>query len=214
MPDWVDAHIGKAVPRLAPALSLSDLEPFAVGRYRRCYVHPSYPDLCVKAMVQDSEACRIQQRMDIRSYVFLIKHGYASYFDRVPTIKGIVDTDLGTAIVLHLFRDIDGRPSRNLVDLIHECGLTRSLALAIAEFRYWLRIHRLWTRDTGPYNLIAIRRGDDVWKLAIAEGWVHRYWPYMTWAPSFVIRQMIDHQIERFDKRLAHTVSQNRCGSS
>ena len=195
------------IPRLEPALSLAGLEPFAVSLYRRLYVHPAHDDLCVKVVAHDDAICRACQQIDIDSYVFLKKRGTAAHFDRIPEIKGVVDTDLGPAIVMQLFRDVDGSVSQNLFRLIRDQGLTPSLAMAIAELRRWLRTHRLFTTDTGPHNVIAVRRDESAWELMIAEGWVHRSWRLIHWCPGVVIDYMIERQIAKFDQRLAYAVS-------
>ena len=124
-----------------------------------------------------------------------------------PEIKGIVDTDLGIGIVMQLFRDADGAVSQNLGKLVRDRGLTPPLAKAIAELRRWLRTHRLFTQDTGPHNVIAVRNGESAWQLMIAEGWVHRHWPLIHWCPGAVIDHLIERQIAKFDRRLAHHVS-------
>ena len=195
------------LPRFKPALSLAALEPFAVGRYRRCYVHPADDDLCVKVVARDDADCRAHQQADLDSYVFLKKRGVAAHFDRIPEIKGVVDTDLGPAIVMQLCRDADGSISQNLVEMIPRCGLTRPLAMATAELRRWLRTHRLFTQDTGPHNVIAVRRGESVWQLMIAEGWMHRHWPLVHWCPAWFLGYLVERQITKFDRRLAYHVS-------
>ena len=208
MPDWTDGTRDDGlVPRLTPALSLAALEPFGVGGYRHCYVHPTDENLCVKVVARDDATCRIHQKFDIDSYVFLRKRGAEALFDRIPEVKGVVNTDLGVGIVMQLCRDADGSVSRSLVELVRDRGLTPSLAVAIGELKCWLRTHRLFTQDTGPHNVIAVHRDKSDWKLMIAEGWVHRYWHLIDWCPGAVIDHMIERQIAKFDRRLSYVVS-------
>ena len=44
----------------------------------------------------------------------------------------------------------------------------------------WQHEQRLLTRDTAPYNMVAVHLGHETWKLVIVEGWLNRRsggWP-------------------------------------
>ena len=185
------------------ALSLAGLQPFAKGSHRHCYVHPENPDLCVKvpACAVD-EHCLAMQRRELEDYASLRNHGALALFERIPAMEGIVDTDLGIGIVSRLCRDVDGRISRNLTTLIREKGMSPGIAAAIDDLKRWLRAQRLLTRDTAPYNVVAIQLGEDEWKLVIVEGWVHRGHRWLARCHRVLAGYMIGRQLAKFDRRL------------
>ena len=191
-------------PELAPALWLSGLEPFAAGRKRHCYVHPGDVGLCVKVPLGgDNGPGDAEQRRELEDYALLKKRGPEAAFDRIPAIKGVIGTDLGLGIVSRLCRDADGRISGNLAELIRSRGLTPALVEAMDELKAWLRARRLLTRDTGPHNIVAMRRGEEEWKLMIVEGWIHRRYGWLARRSRFVTDRMIDRQLRKFDRRVA-----------
>ena len=155
----------KPFPPFSRPLLLSELEPFAKGDKRHCYIHPDDTNLCVKVPARiNDKRCRAEQLMDLRGYNLVKKKWSKSVFDRIPTIQSVVDTDLGLGIVMQLYRDADGSISQNLLELIREKGLTLALAGAIGDLKQWLRQQRLVTRDTGAYNMVAVCLGEDEYK--------------------------------------------------
>lgn len=210
MPLWKISGPSKCPAR---PLALAECEPFARGRWRHCYVHPDDPDLCVKVVADaGDERCLREQERDLRSYRRLRAHGSDSVFDRIPAIVGTVDTDLGEGIVMRLYRDRDGRISRNLSQVIREHGLTPALVRAIDEMKRWLRKERLLTTDTGPHNVMAVRSGGG-WKMMIVEGWENRKYRWLASLHPFVEDRLIVRQLRKFDRRVSRMVEAPRTGS-
>ena len=119
-------------------LSLLKAQPFAKGSMRLVYVHPHNPDLCVKVPSRpDDPRCRKAQRRELRDWAWLQRWGRKAWFDRIPTIEGVVSTDLGEGIVSRLYRDESGRIATSLVQTLRAEGLTPSLTQAIDEFEEW-----------------------------------------------------------------------------
>ena len=184
-------------------LSLAGAAPFAKGGKRHCYVHPDDPDLCVKVAARaDDERCQREQRQDLEDYATLRMRGSAAVFERIPTIEGVVDTDLGEGIVMRLYRDADGRISQSLDDLLKSRGLVPPLAAAIRDWKKWMREQNLLTRDTGPHNLLAVRRGKDEWTLVIIEDWVNRRHRWLARIHRVFVRYLIGRELRKFDRRL------------
>lgn len=184
-------------------LVLSRLEPFAKGHKRHCYVHPDDADLCVKVVARTGDArCDTEQRQDIEDYAWLERHRPEAIFERIPAFEGIVETDLGAGIVMRLYRDEDGRISRNLTELVREHGLTPALDRAIGDLKRWQRKYRLLTRDTGPHNIVAIRLGGG-FKLAIIEDWLNRRHRWLARLHPVLTDFLIEREMRKFDRRLA-----------
>ena len=185
-------------------LKLLEAEPFAKGSHRLVYVHPHDSDLCVKVLSRPHDRrSRKAQRRELRDWRWLQRWGREAWFDRIPTIEGVVSTDLGDGIVSTLYRDESGRVARNLNEILRERRLTLSLVQAVDELEEWLRRHRLPTWDTAPYNTVAVRRSGDRWTLFIIEGWVHRWCHHFPWVTNFAGDAMAERQIRRFRKRVA-----------
>lgn len=190
-----------------PVLSLAGAEPFAKGGKRHCYVHPSNPDLCIKVVASASDARGdAEQQMDLEDYRTLRKRGSEGVFDRIPAIEGVVDTDLGPGIVMQLYRDADGRISRNLAEIIGKQGLTPSLRKAIDELKRWQREQRLLTRDTGPHNVVAVRLDREEWKLVIIEDWLNRRHRWLARCHRAFTDLLIRRELRKFDRRLAKRI--------
>ena len=183
-------------------LSLSGLEPFAKGGKRHCYVHPEDNTLCVKVPADaDDRRSHLEQRLDLEDYASLRRWGSNAVFDHIPEIRGVVDTDLGTGIVMDLFRDADGRIARNLRDLVKEQGLIPPLIEAIDELKRWQRKQRLLTRDAGPHNVLAVYLGRDKWKLIIIEDWLNRRHRWLARLHPFLRDWLIGRELRKFDRR-------------
>lgn len=195
-------------------LALTGCEPFAIGKRRHCYVFPDDPDLCVKVVADaEDERCLREQQRDLDGFRRLSARGSDGVFDRIPVIEGVVDTDLGEGIVMRLYRDHDGRISRNLAQVIRKHGLTPSLIRAIDELKRWLQKERLLTRDTGPHNVVAVLSGEDDWKLMIIEGWTNRRYQWLTWLLPFIKDRLIARQLRKFERRLLGVVQASQDNS-
>ena len=204
--------VNPQIPLLSPQiLSLSGLEPFAKGGKRHCYVHPADDDLCIKVVADsDDERNHEQHRLELEDYAALKTRGSDSLFDRIPEIKGVVETDLGTGIVMRLYRDADGRISRTLSDVIREGGLAPPLIEAVDELRRWLRRQRLLTGDTGPHNVLGVSLGPDEWKLVIVEGWINRRYRRLARLHRRLTDWLIGRELRKFDRRTARLVESRR----
>ena len=198
-------------------LGLHDLEPFAVGGTRRCYVHPEDETLCVKVLRPDRTAearragakgwrrlKRLQsfddQRKEYLAYRHLRRRGQLDY-THVPRFYGNVDTDQGVGIVTALFRNWDGRFPENLEELLPS-GMTDALERAIAEFKDWLRRELFLTRDLLPHNIIAVADGPERFRLVIVDGIGNsEFLPLSHWF-KFCARAKVERKIRKFDHRI------------
>ncbi|MXW91413.1 MAG: hypothetical protein F4114_00375 [Rhodospirillaceae bacterium] len=199
-----------SLPQGDGPLALSGLEPFAKGGKRHCYVHPADPGLCVKVVARaDEPQCAVEQRQDIEDYAWLKRHRPEAIFERIPAFAGIVETDLGAGIVMQLYRDADGRISRNLTELLREHGLTPALDRAIDELKRWQREYRLLTRDTGPHNVVAVRSDGGGLKLTIIEDWLNRRHRWLARLHPVLTDFLIERELRKFDRRLAKVTGQS-----
>ena len=197
-------------------LNLQDIEPFAIGGTRRCYVHPQDPRRCVKVLRPDRTPSarravvtgwrrfkRLQnfddQRKETDAYRHLKRIGQLDY-THVPRFYGTVETDQGVGIVTALFRNYDGGFPKNLEELLPQ-GMSDALERAIDEFKQWLRRERFLTRDLLPHNIIAVADAPERYRLVIVDGIGNsEFIPLSHWF-KFCARAKIERKLRKFDYR-------------
>ncbi len=197
-------------------LRLLDLEPFAIGGTRRCYVHPDDETRCVKVLRADRTpgarraaargwrrfkrlASFDDQRKETKAYRHLRRRGQLDY-THVPRFYGAVETDQGAGIVTALLRDYDGDYPKNLEELL-PLGMTDALEQAIGEFKQWLRHELFLTRDLLPHNIIAVADRPARYRLVIVDGIGNsEFIPLSHWF-AFCARAKIERKIRKFDYR-------------
>ena len=115
-------------------LSLQGLVPFGTGGRRLCFTHPLDKTKCVKVLRQDDKrTIRVAKRRIVpawfhRTYDNNLHEKYVldnlyraigpEIKEHLPLSYGMTTTDLGPGLVLDLVRDIDGKISRSLRELI------------------------------------------------------------------------------------------------
>ena len=183
--------------------------PFAAGGYRRCYIHPDDPDLCIKVALRPGDVgCDAEQQRDIWDSRALRKRGSETIFDHLAPVVAVVDTDLGVGIVQRLYRDADGTISRNCADLILEEGLTPPLATAIEVFKSWLRKESLPTRGLTPDNLVAVRSSEqDKLELILIEGLLNRKLDLLARCCRICSDHLVERRLRGLDARIAKLVA-------
>ena len=199
-------------------LCLKELDPFAIGGTRRCYVHPLEPDKCVKVLRSDrtphmrrtrTRGWRRLRRLRHFDDQWKEQRGYAqvssaqqkTVWQHVPEYFGAVETDMGVGIVTRLHRDFDNRYPMNLEQLL-PLGMTTGLQTAINEFMAWLRRDRFLTRGLLPHNIIAVRLDETRYRLMIVDGIGNsEFIPISTWFRTAAQRK-IERKIRRFERRI------------
>ena len=198
-------------------LKLADLEPFAIGGTRRCYIHPQDERLCVKVLRPDrTPVARHQaaqgwrrlkgkrgfddQRKERKAYDALLKRGWRNW-RHVPRYHGTVATDRGIGIVTDLQRNCDGDFPLNLEELLPN-GMTDALASAIAEFKAWLRQDLFLSRDLLPHNILAVAESPCRYRLMIVDGIGNsEMLPLSSYSKTFA-RMKVERKIRKFDYRV------------
>ena len=199
-------------------LKLADLEPFAIGGTRRCYVHPQDEQLCVKILRPDrTPAARHRkakgwrrlkgergfddQRKECKAYDALLKRGQRNW-RHVPRYHGTVATDQGIGIVTDLQRNYDGRFPLNLEELLPN-GMTETISTAIGEFQTWLRRDLFLSRDLLPHNIIAVAESPRRYRLMIVDGIGNsEMLPLSSWFKACA-RRKVERKIRKFNMRVS-----------
>lgn len=198
-------------------MNLHNLDPFAIGGTRRCYIHPNDATRCVKVLRPDRTPSarraavsgwrrfkRLKsfddQRKETKAYRRLKRCGQLDY-THVPLYYGTVETDQGIGIVTALFRDFDGGFPKNLEELLPR-GMTDALEQAVDEFKQWLRRELFLTRDLLPHNIIAVADSPERYRLVIVDGIGNsEFIPLSHWFECCA-RAKIERKIRKFDYRI------------
>ena len=187
-------------------IKLSDSQPFAEGRTRRCYVHPDNPEQCLKIVIAGAEKIKIRQKPirarlpaslycpnlnEWRGYRRAEKIRNPKIWQHIPRCYGFVQTDLGKALAVQLLRDANGDISSPLPSLLRH-DIDDSLQRGFDEFLNFILNGVFYT--TAVNNIIAVRLNNNDWRLYLAECKNRR--PGLTFIP-FVRRRRMQRIIAR-----------------
>lgn len=222
-------------PASESILRLSDLQPFAVGGRRLCFVHPHDPSKCVKVLRQDDRrAVRLKSKQ--RSIFASIRREYDNnahekaileklarqigpqVSEHLPVSYGMAETDLGPGLVLDLIRDHDGQIARSLRELISRGLPLDAFRSAFEDMGAFFIDHVVLTRALLDHNLVAQDRGGGVWHMYMIDGFGDTAWlPLTRWIRPLgraKIRRLITEAWPRFEKLVHQPVTQDRIESS
>jgi hypothetical protein len=131
---------------------LANSSPFARGGKRDCFVHPEFPDRCVKVHRLDALPENLHKnaswsrrmRKSVEAFdenisdfnVLSMFSGGALFNKHVPLLYGWEMTDRGRGLVMELFRDSNGLISRSLREYIWEHGYDDIARAAVKAFHY------------------------------------------------------------------------------
>lgn len=199
-------------------LKFEGCEPLFVGGTRFCFIHPDYPDRCVKVLRPDrtGEARKRDaknwkrflpprffddQLKEIRAYKELIRQNNPRIWQFVPEYFGTVDTDMGVGIVTRLYKNDDGSWPENLEKILPD-GLSNSLTDGIEVFLAGVLDEHIVTRDLLPHNIIAVQRGDKKQVLIVDGIGNSELIPISTWF-NFFAKRKITRKITKFRGRVS-----------
>jgi hypothetical protein len=197
-------------------IELNDNLIFAEGGRRFCFVHPDFPDRCVKTLSENGdpvwrkkEAVWYKQlrplpmfddnQRELKSFRELEAKGEA-VCRHFPRCYGIEPTNRGDGIVCELIRDDDGSVSRSLRQVVKAEGKTEELRDALDEFFRLLLERAVVTRDILDHNLL-VRKHDGALRIYMIDGFgSSELIPVSTLFPP-VGRKKASRKIERFKQR-------------
>ena len=204
-------------------LSLANLEPFARGGNRLCFVHPEDPGLCVKVRRPDFSLEQRRRKKGFPKTLLPLSHfddnleefGVMAALDRsfgdaiyrnVSRCHGFVATDMGQGLVSELIRNTDGSIAETLKKYIWDHGFDQRCRPAVEA------LCRLWTtlaipsRDLLLHNIVVQRSGEEIERLVVIDGLGSAGVIPFHWLPRAVRRQKAKRKVhnlyDRIDKLL------------
>lgn len=202
---------------------LKDLQAIGRGSHRICYVHPDYPDRCVKIMIAnftsqatpseiaektvcEPDAASDENRLEFEAYQALEKLQNPAIWQHIPRCYGMVATDFGPGLVTDFIRGPDGQQAESLAQRLDR-SYDASCKMALAEFKSFLLEHLIRIGDLHPSNLM-ICRNDSTQRerLFIIDGLATRHflwWPLFYPLRPFKMRSKIRRLERRIDNYLS-----------
>jgi len=201
-------------------LSLQGLVPFGIGGRRLCFTHPLDKTKCIKVLRQDDQrTIRIAKRRIIparfhRTYNNNLHEKYvldnlyrtlgSKMGEHLPLSYGMIPTDLGPGLVLDLMRDIDGKISRSLRELMSTGHELHQFSEAFEEFGDFLEKNVILTRNLLDHNLVVKHLGGENWKMYLIDGLGDPAWlPFASWFKSVgraKVRKRVQTAWPRFER--------------
>jgi len=211
-------------------LILTDELLISKGGMRACYRHPQNELRCAKVYRQLSEIPRMSvaknfrvllgSRFDrfninVQEYRFWLRlqedEDISSVLHHhIPHIDGLVQSNLGVALIEELYLDSDGEPSRNLKQLQGKLSQEQLL-----QIRNDLRVvtdcvikHALPIYDWNPTNILVLRKHDQcAVKIADLEGeFGNKEFIKISRWNTFARRRKLRRRIDRFYAYFNNTI--------
>lgn len=160
-------------------IELKDLDPFAAGGNRWCYVDPNDSARCIKVRRPDFS---VEERRRSKGFPknlkplssfddnldeFNVMSALVTYYEdgifaHISRCYGFFETDMGKGLCSELIRDSDGAISLSLKQYLWECGYSGDCQKAVDELaRHWLA-YCVPSRDLILHNLVVQRDYDEL----------------------------------------------------
>ncbi|WPJ97319.1 YrbL family protein [Coraliomargarita algicola] len=209
-------------------IHLSDHKAFAIGNHRAIYTHPHRRDRCVKVNHAHMPPALKRQLVPWyqrfrRSFHFdenlAELRQITKIHDRatttclsIPTVEGMVETDLGPGLVVELITDANGSISRTAIEYVKLFGYTPEVKTALNNLRSSMVQHNIQLKDPGTSNIVFQQREDHTLRAVIIDGLgaptilpIHRLSPKHS-------TMRIDAKISKIKRRLKKTKTLNSGG--
>jgi len=215
----------------AQPLTLTDIEPFARGGNRLCFVHPDYADRCIKVRRPDFSLADRRRRKgfpknlkplssfddnleESRVMTELDQQFGEALYPMVSRCFGFEDTDMGKGLTSELIRDADGPISHTLKQYIWDNGYTDDCRRAVTAFgQNWLELG-VPSRDLLLHNIVAQRAADGhIQRLVVIDGLGNPNIVPMRFLPLSWRRKKARRKLDNLEERIA-TLLQQRGGET
>ena len=214
---------------MAELIRLAAEKPFARGGNRLCYVHPEWPDVCIKVPRPDVDLAAKRRRKGLKGRL----KPAASFDDNraeartltalherigdtlrtfVPRFLGWVETDLGPGVTVDLIRDADGVIATPLKQYVWERGLDADLEAALEEFTAYWRRERVPSRELLLHNIVAPRHPGGTLGLVVIDGLGNAdLLPFSRWSRGLARRKAI-RKVARLRTRIERLLETREAG--
>lgn len=200
-------------------LSLKNLQPFARGGNRLCYVHPDNAALCIKVRRPDFSLEQRRAKKGFPKTLLPLSHfddnreefGVMSALDRsfgeplyrhISRCHGFVSTDMGDGLVSELIRNSDGAIAETLKKYIWDHGFDTPSQNAVAALcQHWIDL-AIPSRDLLLHNVVVQMRGDQIERLVVIDGLGSAGLIPFHWLPRALRRNKAQRKVDDLHMRI------------
>lgn len=169
-------------------LNVSDLQPFARGGNRLCFIHPGHADRCIKVRRPDFTLADLRKKKgfpknlrplssfddnaeEFKVMSALHKRIGEPMYQFISRCFGFEETDMGKGLVSELIRDESGSISHTLKQYIWDEGYTADCQRAVNEFIEGWNLLGVPSRDLLVHNIVVQRALDgSIRRLVVIDG--------------------------------------------
>jgi hypothetical protein len=137
------------------------------GRNRKCYIHPSDKNLCIK--ISSKKGLRSSNR---EKRYFKRLHFFGKNMSMISDYKGSIKTDIGEGELFELITDYDGNISKNLkyyLELNND-DINEQIIEQIEALRVYLVTEYILISDLGSENILLQKDSNNNLKLMAIDG--------------------------------------------
>lgn len=207
-------------------LELQNLQPFAQGGNRLCFIHPDHPDRCIKVRRPDFSLAdkrkrkgfpknlRPLSRFDDNLIEYKVMEKIDKHFDKgvyryISRCFGFEKTDLGEGLVSELIKDANGHISHTLKQYIWDNGLTEECQMALEQFiEGWVRL-RIPSTDLLLHNIVVqLNSEDKIERLVVIDGLGESKLLPVFLTPESLIAKKFDRRIRKLKGKISQLLSE------
>jgi hypothetical protein len=199
-------------------INLDEIQPFAEGGNRRCYVHPENSYRCLKVAIQHQskkakqdapwykkfrsessfdDNIREQKAYEQRA----LKKDNPDKWKHLAKWYGMVETSIGLASETELIRDNKNNIAITLEKYLFTYGMTDEIQEALKDFESWLRSTLVLTKNIIPHNIV-LGYEDDKIILKIVDGLGSKSYLPFTYTSDFFASKYVERRIELMQSRI------------
>lgn len=214
-------------------IELSANAAFAQGGNRQCFVHPHFPDRCIKILRPDRGPQWRRQRKsfpknlrpltafddNLNEYRVMLDFQTqypAAMFAHISRCYGFEETSLGRGLVSELLRDHDGQISQSLKLYLWHHGYTDACQAAVQRLKqHWINF-RVPSRDLLVHNIVVQQEWAQgqprIRRLVVIDGLGGVGLAAQRWLPSALHRRQAARKAASLETRIDAFMRQAESG--
>ena len=206
-------------------IDLSNATPFAEGGNRKCFVHPSNKDRCLKVIhpgivekikkskpwykkLRSSDSFDDNLREQAAYNQKALRNENQDLWIHLAKWYGMTETSIGMASETELVRNGEDI-AETLESYLFREGLSDDINKAIEDFHMWLREHLIFTKNLIPHNLVLYEKDNKI-IIKIIDGLGSQAFIPLPNYSNFFARRYIERRIELMWSRIHWDLSGRR----
>ena len=203
-------------------IDLSKSTPFAEGGNRKCFVHPSNPNRCLKIVhpgllkkirknkpwykrLRSLDSFDDNLREEKAYQQRAIINGEKDVWDHLAKWYGMIETNIGMASETELIKN-NNEIAETLESYLFANGMTDEIKSSILEFQKWLRDKLILSKNLIPHNLV-LKRNNEKIIIKIVDGLGSQAFIPLPSYSRFFAKRYVERRIELMNSRIKWDLS-------